>query len=72
MAVLSRATAALERAGAEGAAEDLDMARLFIPMAMRRARRQIRALRNNQDARVSAVAARAIETGELAPPPGTD
>ena len=72
IAVLSRATAALERAGAEGAAEDLDMARLFIPMAMRRARRQIRALRNNQDARVSAVAARAIETGELAPPPGTD
>ena len=72
MAVLSRATTALERQGEEGAAEDLDMARLFIPMAMRRARRQIRGLRNNQDARVSAVAQRALERGELAPPPGTD
>ena len=71
MAVLSRATAALQRSE-EGAAEDLDMARLFIPMAMRRTRRHLRALRNNQDARLAAVASRAIATGELAPVPGTD
>ena len=73
MAVLSRATGAVERAGTEeGAAEDLDMARLFIPMAMRRARRHIRALTSNQDARLTAVAIRAMESGELAPVPETD
>ncbi|MBA3891139.1 MAG: acyl-CoA dehydrogenase, partial [Gemmatimonadaceae bacterium] len=73
IAVLSRATAAIHRAGEEpAAAEDLDMARLFIPMAMRRARRHIRALANNQDARLTAVASRAMETGELAPVPETD
>ena len=72
VAVLSRVTSAIERDGEDGAAADLDMARLFIPMAMRRARRQIRALRSNQDARLAAVATRALETGELAPVPETD
>ena len=60
------------RAAEPGAAEDLDMARLFIPMAMRRARRHIRALTSNQDARLTAVAVRAMESGELAPVPETD
>jgi len=69
MAVLSRATAALERAGGDEAqaAADLDCARIFVPMAMRRARRSVRALGRNQDARLKAVAERALETGELAP-----
>lgn len=69
MAVLSRATAALERAGGDEtlAAADLDCARIFVPMAMRRARRSVRAVGRNQDARLKAVAGRALETGELAP-----
>jgi acyl-CoA dehydrogenase family protein 9 len=69
MAVLSRATAALERADGDEskAAADLDCARIFVPMAMRRARRSVRALARNQDARLKAVAERALESGELAP-----
>jgi acyl-CoA dehydrogenase family protein 9 len=69
MAVLSRASAALERAGgdAAAAAADLDCARIFVPMAMRRARRSVRALGRNQDARLKAVAERALESGEIAP-----
>jgi hypothetical protein len=39
---------------------------------MRRARRNIRALRTNQDERLSAIAARALESGELAPETPTD
>jgi acyl-CoA dehydrogenase family member 9 len=67
MAVLSRASAALDAAGGDGAsaAADLDCARIFVPMAMRRARRSVRALGRNQDARLKAIAERAIETGEL-------
>jgi acyl-CoA dehydrogenase family protein 9 len=69
MAVLSRASAALERAGTDSAAAaaDLDCARIFVPMAMRRARRSVRALGRNQDARLKAVAERALESGEIAP-----
>jgi hypothetical protein len=69
MATLSRATAALERAGGDevAAAADLDCARIFVPMAMRRARRSVRALGRNQDARLKAMAERALETGELVP-----
>lgn len=69
MAVLSRATAALERAGGDEtqAAADLDCARIFVPMAMRRARRSVRALGRNQDARLKAIAERALESGELVP-----
>ncbi len=64
--VLSRATWAIERAGStDGAAADLDNARIFIPMAMRRARRQVRGLERNQDARLKALAERALETGML-------
>jgi len=72
VAVLSRTTWELERRGAEAAAEELDCARVFIPAAMRRARRQIRALRTNQDARNKAIAERALESGNLAPETPTD
>ena len=73
VAVLSRTTWEIERAGGVGAASaELDCARVFIPAAMRRARRNVRALRNNQDARLSAIAARALESGELAPETPTD
>lgn len=67
MAVLSRATAALGAAGGDEAkaAADLDCARVFVPMAMRRARRSVRALGRNQDARLKAIAQRAIDSGEL-------
>jgi acyl-CoA dehydrogenase family protein 9 len=69
MATLSRATAAVERARGDEvvAAADLDCARIFVPMAMRRARRSVRALGRNQDARLKAMAERALETGELVP-----
>ena len=73
VAVLSRTTWEIERAGSvEAAAAELDCARVFIPAAMRRARRSVRALRSNQDARLSAIAARALESGELAPETPTD
>jgi hypothetical protein len=69
MATLSRASAVLERAGGDDAkaAADLDCARIFVPMAMRRARRSVRALARNQDARLKAIAERALESGELVP-----
>jgi acyl-CoA dehydrogenase family protein 9 len=72
VAVLSRTTWELERAGEQGAAAELDCARVFIPAAMRRARRQIRALRTNQDARTKAIAERALDSGTLAPETPTD
>jgi acyl-CoA dehydrogenase family protein 9 len=71
-AVLSRVTLALEKKGKAGAAEDLDAARLFIPMAMRRTRRAIRALERNGDELMRAVAKRALETGDLTVPTPTD
>ena len=73
VAVLSRTTWEIERAGSvEAATAELDCARVFIPAAMRRARRNVRALRVNQDARLSAIALRALDTGELAPETPTD
>jgi hypothetical protein len=56
----------------EGATAELDCARVFIPAAMRRARRNIRALRVNQDARLKAIAERALEAADLAPTTPTD
>ena len=53
------------RAAPEKAAADLDNARIFIPAAMRRARRSVRALERNQDARLKALAERALESGTL-------
>jgi acyl-CoA dehydrogenase family protein 9 len=68
LATLSRATAAVTAAGDESKAqEDVDCARIFVPMAMRRARRAVRALTRNQDARLKAMAERALESGRLAP-----
>jgi len=72
-ATLSRASWAVTKAGgAEKAAADLDNARIFIPMAMRRARRNVRALERNQDARLKALAERALESGTLTVPAPTD
>jgi len=67
MATLSRASAALARVGGDEskAQGDVDCARIFVPMAMRRARRSVRALGRNQDARLKAIAERALESGEL-------
>jgi acyl-CoA dehydrogenase family protein 9 len=66
---LSRATAALEASGGDEAknASDLDCARLFVAAAARRSRRAVRALSRNQDARLKAVAERALENGTLCP-----
>ena len=67
-AVLSRTTAEIERLGSEDAAKaQLDCARIFIPMAYRRARRSIRGLRKHQDARLKAIADHALESGDLGP-----
>ena len=67
MAVLSRASDALEKAGDDEskAAMDLDCARVFVPAAMRRARRSIRALGHHQDDRLKAISDRALQSGEL-------
>lgn len=73
VAVLSRTTWEIERAGSvDAAAAELDCARVFIPAAMRRARRNIRALRANQDDRLKAIAERALENVDLAPPSPSD
>ena len=71
-AVLSRVTWAIEQQGLDGATADLDVARIFIPMATRRARRQITALDTHQDDRLRAVAQRALDTGDLTVPTPTD
>lgn len=71
-AVLSRVTSALGKHGEEGATADLDAARIFIPMSMRRTRRAIRALDRNQDERMRALAQRALDTGDLTVPTPTD
>ncbi len=72
-AVLSRATWAIGRAGGpDGAQADLDAARVFIPMATRRARRSIVGLDHHQDDRLRAVAQRALDTGDLTLPTPTD
>lgn len=72
-AALSRTTWEVERVGGEaGAQAQVDCARLFVPMAYRRARRSIRALTKNQDARLKALAARSLESGELGPEAPTD
>jgi acyl-CoA dehydrogenase family member 9 len=73
VAVLSRTTWEIERAGSvQAAAAELDCARVFIPAAMRRVRRNVRGLRVNQDARLSAIAQRALDSGDLAPETPTD
>jgi acyl-CoA dehydrogenase family protein 9 len=71
-AVLSRTTWELERDGSEAAGPALDCARMFVPMAYRRARRSIRALTRNQDARIKALAELALANGDLPPEAPTD
>ncbi|HEU4995626.1 MAG TPA: acyl-CoA dehydrogenase family protein [Gemmatimonadaceae bacterium] len=67
-AVLSRTTWEIEQAGdLEAARAHIDCARVFVPMAYRRARRNIRGLRRNQDARLKAIAERSVETVDLGP-----
>ena len=67
-AVLSRTSADIERLGGEDAAKaQVDCARIFVPMAYRRARRSIRGLRKHQDTRLKAIAEHALETGTLGP-----
>ena len=66
--VLSRTSWEIERAGSEEAAKaQVDCARIFIPMAYRRARRSIRGLRKHQDARLKAIAEASLESGTLGP-----
>ncbi len=73
-AVLSRTTWEIERAEREGSSADahMDCARVFVPMAYRRARRSIRGLTRNQDARLKALAELSMESGELGPQAPTD
>ena len=72
-AALSRATWAIKKAGsAEKAAADVDNAKIFVSMAMRRAKRAIRGLEYNQDARLKSIAERALESGDLTVPTPTD
>ncbi len=72
-ATLMRATWAIERAGgADKAAADLDNARIFVSMAMRRTRRALRALDRNQDARLKVLAERALASGSLTVDTPTD
>jgi acyl-CoA dehydrogenase family protein 9 len=73
-ATLSRITAEIEHADGnlEAVAGELDCARVFVHMAYRRARRSLKALTVNQDARIDAIAARAVEAVDLAPPAPTD
>ena len=72
-ATLSRATWAIGKVGSvDKAAADLDNARIFIAMAMRRTRRALRALERNQDARLKGLAERALESGSLTVDTPTD
>jgi acyl-CoA dehydrogenase family protein 9 len=71
-AVLSRTTWEIERLGEAEAEPHIDCARLFVPAACRRARRSIRAMTTNQDARASALASRSLASGDLGPPSPTD
>ena len=67
-AVLSRTTWEIEKAGSEDAAKaQVDCARIFVPMAYRRARRNIRGLRRNQDVRLKAIAEQSLEASDLGP-----
>jgi len=72
-ATLSRATWAIGKAGSvDAAAADLDNARIFIAMAMRRTRRALWALAHNQDARLKVLAERALASGSLTVATPTD
>jgi len=68
-AVLSRTTWEIERAGGvEAAASSLDCARLFLSESYHEVRRAIRQMAQNDDEQRSAVATRALELLDVAPP----
>ncbi|MBK7661668.1 MAG: hypothetical protein IPJ28_22220 [Betaproteobacteria bacterium] len=71
-AALSRATAAIGKVGEEKAHADIDNARIFVSMAMRRTRRALRAITHNQDARLKKLAEAALESGMLTVETPTD
>jgi len=71
-AALSRATAAIGKHGEEKAHADIDNARIFVSMALRRTRRALRAITNNQDARLKRLAESALESGMLTVETPTD
>ncbi|MEP7383619.1 MAG: acyl-CoA dehydrogenase family protein [Gemmatimonadota bacterium] len=73
-ATLSRVTSEIAAAGGkpEAVSDEVNCARVFVHMAYRRTRRALRALKSNQDDRVDAIAARAVERGDLAPTASTD
>jgi len=73
-AVLSRITSEIAAAGGklDTVSHELDCARVFVHLAYRRTRRSLRALKNNQDARLDAIAARAVQVVDLAPIAPTD
>lgn len=71
VAALSRASAAL-KASPAAAAEDVEHVRVFVPAAMRRVRRAVRAMSHNQDDRLKLIAERALERGALTLVPPTD
>jgi len=74
IAALARCTAELEAVDGDETrvANELDCTRVFVHAAYRRTRRALKALRINQDARIDAIAARAVEAVDLAPPAPTD
>ncbi len=68
VAVLSRTTWEIARAGSVGAASsEVECARLFLADRYRRVRRSIRRISRNQDARLRAVARHALESSNAAP-----
>lgn len=71
VASLARATRAIDRAGGdpERVTDELDYVRTYVPVASRRARRSIRGITRNDDARLRAIAERALERGELVAEP---
>lgn len=73
-AVLSRITSEIEAADGklDVVSHELDCARVFVHMAYRRTRRSLRALKNNQDERLDAIAAHAVAMVDLAPAAPTD
>ena len=73
-ATLSRASHEILKADGnlDVVAAELDCARVFVHMACRRTRRNLRGLKVNHDARLDAIARRAMDAGDLAPPTPTD
>ena len=72
-ATLSRATWAIKRAGGpKKAAADIQNARIFVALAMRRTRRALRALERNQDEGLKALADWALKNGTLTVETPTD